>query len=206
MAEKAQVLLRGRFRPGTVVALIQVEHEGVLRAGEGGRTVDRKRVDEEGVVRFTHNVEKDGRYFVVGQVDGSHLEVRARGRVVGDEAEVLGQPPIAPDRQLHPGGRLAGTPLPAHVPAEEPGEPRDQPYSSAPPSSRDNVSGHDAMGQPLYADAARAAGVAAAKAPREPVDAPEESKSSKPAAKAPAKKRAPRKRAASRKSTPSKEK
>jgi hypothetical protein len=65
MASKGSaVTLRGRFSPGTLVALVQVRQEA-LRA-EGGKTVEEKFVDEDGLVRFTSGVEDGGYYFIVG--------------------------------------------------------------------------------------------------------------------------------------------
>lgn len=78
------VTLRGRFRPGTRVRLVQVAHEGVLRA-EGGDLVAAKKVDGDGVVQFTDGVEEGGRYFIVGQIDGEPHEVRVRANAVGEE-------------------------------------------------------------------------------------------------------------------------
>lgn len=113
MATRAQVTLRGRFSPGSQVRLVRVDDERALRA-EGGEDVGSKKVDADGVVKFTSGVEVGARYFIVGQVDGSPLEVRARGRAAGDEAEVLEQAPVAPDRT-----RLADGSWADEAPAQE---------------------------------------------------------------------------------------
>lgn len=94
---KGQVTLRGRFRPGTDVRLVQVRDERVLRA-EGGVEVGTATVDDGGAVQFSSGVDVGGRYLVCGYVDGFPLEVRARGREAGDDSELLTQPPIGPDR------------------------------------------------------------------------------------------------------------
>lgn len=98
MATRARVALNGRFKPGTQVRLVRVRDERALRA-EGGENVGSKAVDEDGHVEFTAGVQEGARYFIVGLVDGHPLEVRARGRAAGDEAELLEQPPVGNDRQ-----------------------------------------------------------------------------------------------------------
>lgn len=107
MAKSAHVTLRGRFRPGTVVALVEVADERVLRS-EGGRHIDRKKVDENGEVRFTNRVKENGRYFIVGLIDGTPVEVRARGRTGDENAGVLEQPPVGTEVRKHADGRLVG--------------------------------------------------------------------------------------------------
>lgn len=94
---KGQVTLRGRFRPGTEVRLVKVRDEAVLRS-EGGKEVATATVDESGTVQFKSGVQVGGRYFVVGQVEGGPLEVRARGRAADDPGEVLSQAPVTADR------------------------------------------------------------------------------------------------------------
>jgi hypothetical protein len=91
----AQARLAGRFPPGTDVRLVEVASAAALRA-EGGREVDSQTVGDDGVVTFSKGVEVGRRYFVVGLVGGSPLEVRIRGNV-GEDA-VNGQAPISPDR------------------------------------------------------------------------------------------------------------
>ena len=89
----ASITLRGRFRPGTEVRLVRVQSEAALRA-EGGEEVGTETVDDDGCVSFSKGVKDGERYFIVGQVDGTHLEVRARGRE--DESDsILGQAPPA---------------------------------------------------------------------------------------------------------------
>jgi hypothetical protein len=103
MASKAQVVLRGRFPKGTVVALVKVEHEGILRS-EGGELVDTKKVDDEGVVTFASKVEEGSRYFIRGYVRGELVEVRATGRSESDQSSVLSQAPVQPDRLRYTDG------------------------------------------------------------------------------------------------------
>jgi hypothetical protein len=100
-----QVVLNGRFRAGTDVRLVKVRDESVLRA-EGGEEVATATVDDGARVEFKRGVEVGARYFIVGQVDGFPLEVRARGRETGDESAVLEQPPIGPDRRKLADGRF----------------------------------------------------------------------------------------------------
>lgn len=96
-----QVTLRGRFSAGTVVRLVRVAHEGVLRA-EGGEEVDVQTAekDENGVasVSFKSGVDEGARYIATGISDGAPLDVRVRGRAADDPSEVLEQPPIMADR------------------------------------------------------------------------------------------------------------
>jgi hypothetical protein len=96
-----QVTLRGRFSAGTVVRLVRVAHEGVLRA-EGGEEVDVQTAekDENGVasVSFKSGVDEGARYIATGISDGRPLDVRVRGRSADDPSEILEQPPIQPDR------------------------------------------------------------------------------------------------------------
>jgi hypothetical protein len=96
-----QVTLRGRFSAGTVVRLVRVAHEGVLRP-EGGEEVDVQTAekDENGVasVSFKSGVDEGARYIATGISDGRPLDVRVRGRSADDPSEILEQPPIQPDR------------------------------------------------------------------------------------------------------------
>lgn len=98
------VRLRGRFKAGSKVALVQVAHEGVLRS-EGGRTVSRKKVDEDGSVTFDEGVEVGGRYFIVGQIDGEPVEVRARGNEPDHAEDLLVNSAVVPERQKLADGR-----------------------------------------------------------------------------------------------------
>lgn len=95
MATKGRVTLRGRFPVGTVVRLVRVAGPHVLRAA-GGEEAGSATVGADGSVSFPAEV--GGRYFIVGQVDGAPVEVRARGNLVGEESSVLGQAPVAVDR------------------------------------------------------------------------------------------------------------
>jgi hypothetical protein len=92
---KGKVRLAGRFPKGTPVNLVRVSDESVLRS-EGGEVVTSKEVGDDGVVEFPAEV--GARYFVVGYVNGTPLEVRARGNESDAPAITLTQPPIGPDR------------------------------------------------------------------------------------------------------------
>jgi hypothetical protein len=92
---KGKVRLAGRFPKGTPVNLVRVSDESVLRS-EGGEIVTSKEVGDDGVVEFPAEV--GARYFVVGYVNGTPLEVRARGNESDAPAITLTQPPIGPDR------------------------------------------------------------------------------------------------------------
>lgn len=128
MASRAQVVLRGRFKPGSQVRLVKVRDERALRA-EGGQEVGTATVDDGGAVKFTSGVEVGARYFVVGQIDGRPEEVRARGRRSSDAAEVLEQAPVGPDRlRLSDGSFLDEVPERRPVPSIDvgPGPGQDQ--------------------------------------------------------------------------------
>lgn len=124
---KAQVTLHGRFRPGARVRLVRVKDESVLRA-EGGEEIGAATVDADGCVQFTEGVEAGARYFLVGQVDGHPLEVRARGNVPDEENPVMALPPVQPEPQKLADGTLVsdvvlpGTPrqAPEHPIGEKP--------------------------------------------------------------------------------------
>lgn len=94
--KSAQVTLNGRFPAGTKVVLVEVSDERVLRS-QGGKTIERRKVDEDGHVQFTKNVTVGGRYFVVGHIGGVHTEVRVTGRSADNDNGVLAQPPVRPD-------------------------------------------------------------------------------------------------------------
>lgn len=115
---KGQVTLRGRFRAGSVVKLVKVADERVLRAEGGTVAVAEATVDEDGLVRFTEGVEVGARYLIVGQVDGEPVQVRARGNAVGDDNSVLAQAPIQPDRQKLSGGQFADEVVPFGAPRQ----------------------------------------------------------------------------------------
>lgn len=96
MATKdGQVTLAGRFPEGTHVRLVEVKDESVLRS-EGGKLVGTGKV-KDGTVQFKSGVKTGGRYFIVGYVNGSPLEVRARGNRADDDT-ALAQPPVQPVR------------------------------------------------------------------------------------------------------------
>lgn len=96
-SSKGRVTLRGRFKPGARVRLVKVKDESVLRA-EGGELIEERSVDDDGSVQFTKGVDVGGRYFLVGQIDGHPIEVRARGNTADDEASHVLQTPVQPDR------------------------------------------------------------------------------------------------------------
>lgn len=109
MATTGAVKLRGRFRPGTRVRLVEVQDERVLRA-EGGREVGATTVDKDGVAAFD-GLKLDKRYFIVGHVDGQPVEARVRARENADDAASLVQPPVGTDQTRHAGGQLVGHPV-----------------------------------------------------------------------------------------------
>lgn len=98
---EAQVVVRGRFEPGAVVALVRVPDERAMRAA-GGQTIDRKRVDPSGTVKFRNGVELGARYFVTGISYGVPTEVRAIGSAPGESP--TGTDLVQPDRRKNAGG------------------------------------------------------------------------------------------------------
>lgn len=98
---EAQVVVRGRFEPGTVVALVRVPDERAQRPA-GGQTIDRKRVDPSGTVKFRKGVELGGRYFVTGLSYGRPTDVRAVGSPP-DESPT-GYDPVVGDRRKNAAG------------------------------------------------------------------------------------------------------
>jgi hypothetical protein len=114
-----QARLAGRFPPGSVVRLVKVASEAALRS-EGGEPVDEQTVGDDGVVTFSRGVDVGGRYFAVGLVAGTPLEVRLRGNV-GEDA-VNGQAPVSPDRtRLSDGSWSDEAPKRVKAPAVPPG-------------------------------------------------------------------------------------
>jgi hypothetical protein len=105
----AQVTLRGRFRPGTRVRLYKSARPEALRHSEGDELLAAKKVDGDGVVRFTSadGVELGGRYFIYGHIAGQPQSVRISGREPGDEAGI-GQRPVGVDDVRHGDGVLVG--------------------------------------------------------------------------------------------------
>jgi hypothetical protein len=123
---KGQVTLRGRFRAGSLVKLVKVAGEHVLRAEGGVEPVAEATVDAAGCVQFTEGVEVGARYLVVGQVDGFPVEVRARGNEPDDENSVLTQAPVQPERQRLSGGQFADEVVPQGAPRSVPERPADE--------------------------------------------------------------------------------
>jgi hypothetical protein len=130
-AGSGQVVLRGRFKPGSRVQLVEVAGEHVLRA-QGGREVAEGVVGDDGCVAFSSGVKVGGRYFVVGRVDGFPLEVRCRGNRAGEESTALAQEPVrsdrtrlangawsdeAPEAEAAPGAQVAPGPAQHQVPS-----------------------------------------------------------------------------------------
>lgn len=107
---KARVVLHGRFSPGAIVRLVRVRDESVLRPGAGDTVVGTQVVDEDGRVEFSSGVEDGARYFIVGQQDGQPLEVRARGRLPGDENEVFEVAPVGTEPRKFSGGGAVDAP------------------------------------------------------------------------------------------------
>jgi hypothetical protein len=123
---KGQVTLRGRFRAGSLVKLVKVAGEHVLRVEGGVEPVAEATVDASGCVRFTEGVEVGARYLVVGQVDGEPVQVRARGNTADDENSVLTQAPVQPERQRLSGGQFADEVVPQGAPRSVPEQPADE--------------------------------------------------------------------------------
>jgi hypothetical protein len=73
----AEVVLHGRFDPGSEVVLVKTrEHQ--LRA-EGGAEVGRRQTDESGSCAFVAGVELGAFYIAVGRANQQPFEVRCRG-------------------------------------------------------------------------------------------------------------------------------
>lgn len=118
---RARVVLNGRFSPGTRLRLVEVRDERQLRPGAGDREVDVQFVDEDGHVEFTSGVTDGARYFICGYQNGFPLEIRARGRVAGDEDEVNSVAPVGtePRKFANAGGDVDVAPADAVAAAEE---------------------------------------------------------------------------------------
>lgn len=110
------VTLRGRFKPGARVRLVQVKDETVLRA-EGGNELEARTVDEHGCVQF-EGVKVGGYFFLAGQIDGEPVEVRARGKEPDEDNPVLTHAPVRPERAKLASGAWADEIVPATAPRE----------------------------------------------------------------------------------------
>src|SRR3954463_9612089 len=87
--------LRGRFSPGTVVSLHEVEDASVLRVDASSEPDQTAEVNDQGEVSFNL---KDGRKYIAAAYDrGFPREVRLTGRST-DEMAAVEQPAITPDR------------------------------------------------------------------------------------------------------------
>jgi len=92
---KAKTTLRGRFSPGTVVSLHEVEDASVLRVDVGMEPVATETVDKDGEVTFS--LEDGKRYIAVAYDRGVPREVRLTGRA-DEDAGAFSQPAVTPDR------------------------------------------------------------------------------------------------------------
>lgn len=117
--QRARVVLHGRFSPGTVVRLVAVRDERVLRPGAGDREVDHKIVDADGRVEFSTGIVVGGRYFVCGIQQGVPLEVRATGRLDADPVNDIPPNQTEPRRFANGGGDVDPAPADAVAAAEE---------------------------------------------------------------------------------------
>ena len=90
----AKTTLRGRFSPGTIVSLYEVEDASVLRAeGEPDQTAE---VNKDGEVAFSL---KEGRRYIAQAYDrGEPRTVRLTGRSAEEINSALEQPAVQPDR------------------------------------------------------------------------------------------------------------
>ena len=114
------VVLAGLHQPGTVVELFQLPHAGVLRA-QGGESVDRKLVSDEGTVTF-NNVLDTAIFIAVGtDVYGNPSEVRTNG--LPDSGPV--QTPVLPNlsSSVGTGETAQSAPTPAIPEALRPPDP-----------------------------------------------------------------------------------
>lgn len=167
MAKTAQVTLHGRFRPGAVVRLVKVKDETVLRA-EGGDTIGTETVDDTGRVQFTDGVEAGCRYFIVGQVDGTPLEVRARGNVADEENSVLATAPVQPDPQKRADGTLESDAVLPGGPRQAEEHPIEQPAKKRAPAKRSAAKAPAKKSASSKAPASRAPSTKAKKPARGP--------------------------------------
>lgn len=82
---KGSARLHGRFSPGSDVRLVHVAGPQVLRPGPGDETVATETVDKDGWVEFK-GLESGERYFAVGLVNGTPVEVRLTAKADEDTA------------------------------------------------------------------------------------------------------------------------
>jgi hypothetical protein len=92
---KAKTTLRGRFSPGTVVSLHEVEDASVLRVDAGSEPVTTETVNKDGEVTF--HLEEGQRYIAAAYDRGFPREVRLTGRS-SDEMAAVEQQPVQADR------------------------------------------------------------------------------------------------------------
>lgn len=112
--KKGRVALAGRFSPGERVRLIKVDGPHVLRPPDGVQPVESKRVDEDGRVEFTKDIEVGGRYFISGYKNGQPLDVRVTGRTEDDPSVVLENAPTPQDRTRLSDGSFLDEPPEQH--------------------------------------------------------------------------------------------
>ncbi len=86
------VVVAGVFQPGSVVSLVEVESESVMRPGEIG-AIEQRLVDDNGNVGF-EGLDVGGRYFVTGYVNGYYVALRAVGTDVSSPDSPLMQAPV----------------------------------------------------------------------------------------------------------------
>jgi hypothetical protein len=108
------VVVAGQFPAGSVVRLVRVADERVLRA-EGGEEVDVRIVDAAGNVGFDQGIAVGDRFFAVGYAGGVPLEVRCTGQDADEVGATRLQPPIQPVQ-----GTIGTQSAPQQVPAPLP--------------------------------------------------------------------------------------
>lgn len=105
MAKTGSLRLHGRYTPGSIVRLVKVDGAHVLRPGPGDETVDTQTVDKDGWVEFS-GVEPGERYFAVGLSHGQPVEVRLTGRAdreTASHAEMYGDNGLVQRQRLSDG-------------------------------------------------------------------------------------------------------
>lgn len=118
MAKDGAVTLRGGFRPGTRVRLIEVDGPGVLRPPDGAKSVDEQEVDENGCVEFT-GLEVGGRYFATAIDRDGYRAVRLTARAKDDPNTILDSGGVQPERQKLTDGTWLDEPPEREKPALE---------------------------------------------------------------------------------------